>query len=139
MSSLSKFIKSQKEKDLKFFFGDDVKNTSNKYFKFRHVVSDEQIIIITKNVKSIKGEPVLIVAKNKGVYLKEWQVRRVRNYDLEVEAFAVKLNKNYFKPYIFKFDFEDMFFDEEDTFESLAKVAAEQDIENMEVAQGWGN
>ena len=54
MSKYGEFIKSVKESQLTKFFG-EVKHTSNKYFKFNHVISDDEIIIVTNNVKFIKG------------------------------------------------------------------------------------
>ncbi|MBF1756094.1 MAG: hypothetical protein HXP15_08325, partial [Veillonella sp.] len=59
MSKYSEFLKSVKEFQLTKFFG-EVKHTSNKYFKFNHVISADEIILITNNVKFIKGNPVLV-------------------------------------------------------------------------------
>lgn len=137
MSSLSKFIKSQKEKDEKWFFGESLNHTSNKYFTFKRFIDDENVIVITNNVKILKDNYVLLVDNNKGVYLKDWQVRKLHNYDLGLNFYAVKINKNYFKPYTFNFYFEDMAFEKEDTFETLVDAAKLQDKENMTVANGW--
>lgn len=136
MSKYSEFIKGQKEKDMKFFFGEDYKKTSNKYFKFKRVIDEDNIILITNNIKVIKGNYVLIVWDNKGVYLKDWQVRKVHNYYNDIVAYAVKLNRKYFKPYEFKFEFNDFVFEKESTFDSLYEVAKIQEEENMEFALG---
>lgn len=137
MSNYSNFIKSMNEKDEKWFFGDTVEHTSNKYFKFNRIVDENNIIILTNNIKVLKGNYVLLVDNNKGVYLKDWQVRKVHNFDYGVNTYAVKLNKNYFKPYTFNFNFDDMAFEKEDTFETLVEVANEQNAENVKVAKGW--
>lgn len=108
MSSYSDYLKERKSKDLKYFFGEDVKMISNKYFKFTYVIDNDNIILITNNIKIIKGNYVLLVDNNKGVYLKDWQVRPVHNFYNDMSAYAVKLNRKYFKPYTFKFNFEDM-------------------------------
>lgn len=125
MSSYSEYMKSRKEKDLAFFFG-DVKKKTNKYFEYKSVIDNDNIIIITNNIKIIKGSYVLLVDNNKGVYLKEWQVKPVHNFYNSMSAYAVKLNRKYFKPYTFKFEFEDMAFIQEDTFDSLMAVAETQ-------------
>lgn len=126
MSKYSEYIKSRKEKDLEFFFG-EVTKKSNKYFEYNSIIDEDNIIIITNNIKTIKGNMVMIVDNNKAVYLKDWQVRRVHNFYNGVSAFAVKLNRKYFKPYTFRFDFEDMAFEQEETFDSLKECATEQD------------
>lgn len=135
MSKYSEFLKSVKESQLTKFFG-EVKLTSNKYFKFNHVISDDEIIIVTNNVKFVKGNPVLVIDNNKVVYLKDWNVAEVRNYNKDLYAYAVKLNRKYWKEYTFKSDFDDMCFEQADTFDSL-KVAAEMQ-NDTEIALGWG-
>lgn len=125
MSKYSEYIKSRKEKDLEFFFG-EVTKKSNKYFEYNSIIDEDNIIIITNNIKTIKGNMVMIVDNNKAVYLKDWQVRRVHNFYNGVSAFAVKLNRKYFKPYTFRFDFEGMAFEQAETFDSLKECAAEQ-------------
>ena len=124
MSKYSEYLKNRKEKDLEFFFG-TVTKKSNKYFEYNSIIDDDNIIIITNNIKVLKGNFV-IVDNNKGVYLKDWQVRPVHNYYTGMNAFAVKLNRNYFKPYTFRFNFDDMAFEQEDTFDSLKECAATQ-------------
>ena len=125
MSSYSDYLKERKLKDLKYFFGEDVKMISN-YFKFTHVIDNDNIILITNNIKIIKGNYVLLVDNNKGVYLKDWQVRPVHNFYNDMSAYAVKLNRKYFKPYTFKFNFEDMAFEEEQSFDCLLDIAKKQ-------------
>ena len=85
-------------------------------------------------MKYIKGNPVLIIANNKAVYLKDWLVKPVHNYFNDIYAYAVKINRQYFKPYTFKSDFEDMCIETEYTFDDLLNVAKEQDAENMKIA-----
>ena len=128
-------MKSRKEKDLTFFFG-ETKKMSNKYFSFKRFIDDDNIIIITNNIKTIKGSFVMLVDNNKAVYLKDWQVRPVHNYGAGINAYAVKLNRKYWKVYTFKTDFDDMAFEKEETFDDLVTIAKEQDIENMPIATG---
>ncbi len=86
-------------------------------------------------MKFIKDNFVLVIGNNKVVYLKEWNIVRVHNYDLGLNSHAVKLNRKYFKTYTFKSDFEDFHFEKDDTFESLMEVAKEQN--DTEIALGW--
>ena len=52
MSKLGDYIKQQKEKDIERFFG-KVNHKSNKYFTFNRIINDDEIIIITSNIKII--------------------------------------------------------------------------------------
>lgn len=137
MSNLKDYIKKMSDKDNDFFFGEgNWTKVSNQYYQFKRVLDNDNIIIITTNIKVIKGNNVLVVDNNKAVYLKDWQVRPVRNWDLGVNAYAVKLNRKYFKPYTFRFSFEDMSFEKEDTFDSLVELAREQGEQNLKFAYG---
>ena len=135
MTKYGEYLKSRKEKDLTFFFG-ETKKMSNKYFSFKRFIDDDNIIIITNNIKTIKGSFVMLVDNNKAVYLKDWQVRPVHNYGAGINAYAVKLNRKYWKVYTFKTDFDDMAFEKEDTFDDLVNIAKEQDTVNMPIATG---
>lgn len=125
MSKYSDYIKSRKEKDIQFFFG-EVKHKSNKYFEYNSVIDNDNIILITNNIKVIKGNYVMLVDNNKGVYLKDWQVKTVHNFFTGMSGYAVKLNRKYFRPYTFNFEFEDMAFEKEETFDSLMEIAKTQ-------------
>ena len=114
-----------KEKDLKFFFG-DVKKLSNKYFEYNSIIDEDNIVLLTNNIKQIKDSFVLIVNNNQAVYLKDWQIREVHNYDLGINTYAVKLNRKYFRPYTFRFEFDGFDFEKADTFDSLAEIAETQ-------------
>lgn len=129
MSKFSEYVKSVKEKDLKFFFGDDVEILQRgESVRWNHVKSDDEIIIATSNVKYWKNKDqfVLVVANNKCVYLKNWQVKHIKNWDLQQNAYAVKLSRKYFKAYTMPFDFDGMSFEKEDDFDSLLEVAMAQ-------------
>ena len=52
-NSLSEMFKKRKAKDIEFFFG-DTEWRSNKYFKFDHVKDNDNIILVTNNIKAIK-------------------------------------------------------------------------------------
>lgn len=133
MSTYSDYLKGMKEKSIERFFG-KVEHKSNKYFTFNHYINDDEAIIITSDVKYIKGNPVLIIANNKAVYLKDWLLMPVRNYDNNVYGYAVKINRKYFKPYTFKSEFEDIYIESEYTFDDLLNISKEQDKENMSIA-----
>lgn len=124
-NSLSEMFKKRKAKDIEFFSG-DTEWRSNKYFKFDHVKDNDNIVIVTKNIKAIKGNFVMIVDNDKAIYLKDWQVKQVHNYGENFWGWAVKLNRKYFKPYTFKKPFDDYSFDKQDTFDSLLKDAKKQ-------------
>ena len=133
--SLAK-AKAQK-KDDDFFFGKgNYRYSSNKYFDFNHTPDSDNIIITTNNIKTIKGNYVLVTGNNQAVYLKDWQVRAVHNYDAGINSYAVKLNSKYFKPYTFKSDFSDYSFDKPETFDSLRKVAKKQNKSRTKWAYG---
>ncbi len=137
MSNLNDLIKNIKNKDLDFFFGKgNWSNKSNQYYNFKRVINENEIIIITNNIKKIKNNYVLVVGNNKVVYLKDWAVRPVRNFENNVYAYAVKLNRNYFKVYTFKSDFEDLYFEKEENFADLLELAKEQEERGMTVAFG---
>lgn len=136
MSKFSEYIKSLKEKDMQFFFKGGYNKVSNQYFRFNHVINDEEIIISTNNIRVWKDNYVLIIGNNKVVYLKYWQVRQVKSWDLGENSYLVKLNKNYFRPYETKFEIEDVCFEKEDTFETLKAVAMQQDKTNLKWAFG---
>lgn len=134
MSNLKEYYNARKEKDMNFFFGEsNWRKTSNQYFQFKRVLDDDNMIIVTNNVKTIKGNYVLLVDNNKVVYLKNWQVKEVENYFDGVYGYAVKLNRNYFKPYTFSFEFDGYSFEKEETFDDLMNVAKEQQEENMAI------
>lgn len=125
-------MKLMTKKEMEFYFKGGYNYVSNKYFRFKHVIDDDNIIIMTRNVKKIKENRVLIVDNNKGVYLKDWQVHFLYSAYSE-DAYAVKLNRKFFKVYQFNFSFDDMSFEKEDTFDELLQVAKEQD----EAAEKW--
>lgn len=125
MSKLSDYIKTLKENDKKWFFG-ECENYSNNYFTFKHDIDNDNIIIITNNIVFTDKAPVLVVGNNKAVYLKDWQLKPVRNYYEGICGYAVKLNRNYFKVYTFNSNFENFSFDKEDDFDTLLEIAKQQ-------------
>lgn len=133
----SDFIKDQKQKDMDFFYGKgNTKRLSNKYFEFKRVIDDDNCIVVTNNIKEVKGNPVLVVGNNQAVYLKDWQYRPIHNYDNGIDTYAVKLNRKYYKPYTFKSNFDDVGFDKNNTFDDMMNTAKEQQNVNMKFASG---
>lgn len=128
MSKFSEFLKEQRTKQLNKFFGEDHKEYGDS-LSWTHYKDDENIIISTTNVEFWKNKDtfVLIVNNNKVVYLKEWQVVPIKNWDLQLNAYAVKLNKKYFRPYTLSFSFNEYNFEKEDSFEDLVECAKSQD------------
>ena len=139
MSSFGDYMKARAEKEDDFFFGaGNREKNSNKYFTFKHVLDNDNIIINTNNVKKIKDSLVLIVGNREAVYLKDWQVRGVHNYsDICSNFYLVKLNRKYFKPYSFRNEFNDFCFDNTESFDDLMECAREQDEAGMKVAKGF--
>jgi len=54
-----------------------------------------------------------------------------------LNSYAVKLNRNYFKTYTVGFNYDDISFSKEDTFDELYKTAEEQQKKNLKFATGW--
>jgi hypothetical protein len=135
MSEYSEFLKNVKEQNKDRFFPNH-RNVSNKYFCFDHFVNDDEIILVTSNVIQVKGNPVLVVGNNKVVYLKDFCVQPVHNYDLGINAYAVILKRQYFKVYTFKNDIDGFAFDHDESFDDLVAAAKEQDAADMPIAIG---
>lgn len=123
--SFKKFTKDLKENYAKSVFGKDVQQNGNKYL-WKHYINDDEINIVTNNIQfwMNRGAYVMWVDNNKVVYLKDWQIQPIRNE--QGKAYAVKLNRAYFKPYT-TYQNDDYGFEKEDTFDDLVKVAKEQD------------
>ena len=140
MSAYSDQLKTAKRRDMEFFFGEDLHMTSGKYyFQFKRVLGKDEVIVLTNNLKMIKGNPVLVVGPSAGIYLKDFQVRKVSSYQAGINCYAVKLSRKYFKPYKFSFEFEDMMIENEETFDTFYEVAKLQEKENLAIREGWCN
>lgn len=142
MSKYSEFLKSQAKKDLEFFLEQEPQRKSNKYITFNHVLSEDQIIIATDNVKFYEDKHgeykiLLIVGKNKAIYVNVWQIR-TGSAKIEEghypDTYFVKLNRKYFKTYTFTSDFENMCFEHDETFDDLKAVALSQNDTQYHVA-----
>ena len=132
----SQYLKERTEKDLKFFYGEDIRKVSNKYFEFKRVIDNDNIIIITNNIRVIKDSYVLVVGEKKAVYLKDWQVRRISNYYEDLDAYAVKLNRKYFKTYNFKNEIDpELYFEKDNDFNDLLELAKLQDERNISITE----
>jgi len=113
------------------FYGKGNWKANGRDYTFKHDIDNDNIIVATSNVKKIKDSYVMIVGKNKAIYVKDWAIKPVYNWDKGISGYLVKVNRNYFKPYTFKTDFEEYVGDSEDTFDSLKEVAKSQDKENI--------
>lgn len=136
-TDLSALASSSHEREMQRFFNGGYNMRSNKYFEFTHVINNDEIIIITNNIKTIKGSLVLVIGNDKVVWLKDWQVKKVRNFYNGVYGYAVKLNRQYFRTYQLNFEFEDLLFDKDNNFDDLLEVARMQDEANEQIALGW--
>lgn len=136
MSKFSEYVKTVKENEKERFFP-NCKNVSAKYFTFQHYINDDEVVIVTSNVVPVKDSLVMLVANNKAVYLKDWTVKKVHSYNEMFNAYAVKLNRKFFKVYTFKNYFEGFAFGEhEQTFDDMVETAKAQDEENLKIALG---
>ena len=136
MTSLSAIFSSRHQQEMEKFFSGGFNKVSNQYFTFKRVLNNDEIIIVTNNVRRFKEDYVLWVDNNKVIYLKDWQIKPVKNYDLGDSSYAVKLNRKYFKPYTLRFESRDLMFNKEDTFDSLMEVAKQQEKKNIKWAIG---
>ena len=138
MSNLKEVFKQRKENSMNHFFNGGYKMVSNQYFTFNRVINNDEIIIITTNVKywRNKEQYVLAVNNDKVIYLKPWQVACVKSWDLGMNAYAVKLNRNYFKSYQLSFKLDDFIFEKEDTFDDLLEIAKKQNQEDLKWSLG---
>jgi hypothetical protein len=135
MSSYGDYVKKVKASDEARFFGPSVVHRSNKYFTFDHVLSEDEIILVTNNIVTVKGNPVMVVGTHSGVYLKDWTMREVHNHRDGYNAYAVKLKRDFYKVYTFSTPLsEDIDIDGVQTFDDLKAIAASQD--GSEIAQG---
>jgi hypothetical protein len=141
MSKYSEFLKKRAESDRNWYFGENnYKAVSNKFFTYKAVLNDDEIIIRTNDVKIFKNNYVLIVGSNDVVYLKDFQVREVHTWCKvsKDNFYLVKLNRKYFKPYHFTnaiCNYEGK--ENVDTFDDLLQVAKEQDDYPLQVGKGW--
>lgn len=135
MSKLSEVYNQRRINNINYFFGKDAKASTDgkEVISFTHYVDDDNIIVVTNDVKywANKDQYVLLVDKNKIVYLKAWQVQLLKNWELGVNMYAIKLNRNFFKVYAISFQYDDMAFEKENTFDDLVNVAKEQDNTNI--------
>lgn len=131
---------SKTTKDLNFFFGEkNWKPTGNGFYTIpKQAINNNEIIIRTNNVRNIGKDLqyVLVVGNNKAVYLKPWQVMGFNHLGnggySNQSGVMVKLNRNFFKPYTFKSNFDGMSFAQDDTFDSLVQTAKEQEKKSLQ-------
>lgn len=110
------------------FFG-NVHKVSNKYFILeKQVLDNDNIILYTNNIRVIKGNHVLVIDDNKAVCLKDWSITGIRFRNNYAETYAVKINRNYFKPYTFRNNIDNnLSFGKQYSFDDLKKIAKSQE------------
>ena len=126
MTSYTDYIKKARADAEVKFFG-PTEHRSAKYFCFSHVLSQDECILVTRNIVRIKGNPVLVVGTNSGVYLKDWTMREVHSHEDGYNAYAVKLKRDFFKIYAFAQPLSDDIDMEIHSFDDLLKIASSQD------------
>lgn len=129
MSKYSEFLKQRKENNLIFFLGErNYKETSKRFKIINHVIDNDNILLVTNNVQYFTNKEVYVlwVANNKVVYLKDWQVKPVYNYEHLGDTYIVKLNRNFFKSYNC-FTNENILIEKEYSFDNLVEIAKSQD------------
>lgn len=119
---------------LKKFFGEDVKvsGKDNEKICFKRFKSENEIIVVTNDVKKIGEHYAMLVDNDKIICLKDNQIVRLRNSTFDLNSYAVKIKRDEWNVMVLPYEFEDMAFTEEVTFDLLIKVAKEQDGWNME-------
>ena len=133
MSKYSEFLKQRKENNLNFFLGEgNYKETSKRFKIINHVIDNDNILLVTNNVQHFTNKQVYVlwIANNKVVYLKDWQVKPVYNYEHLGDTYIVKLNRNFFKAYNC-FTNNDIFIEKEYSFDALVEIAKSQDSSDL--------
>lgn len=131
MSEISDSYDAKKLQYLKYVLGDDVQASGKRNDTitwFKQIIDEDTFIIVTKNLRRIKGLPVLVLDKNKVLYIKSWTFIAIQDVDTKEEYHAIKLRRHFFRPYTLQSPlYENMGFEHEDTFDSLYQIAMEQD------------
>lgn len=124
------------------YFNESICKKSNKYFTFKRYKDDDNVTIVTNNIIQLGeygeyGEYyVLLVGENKGVWLKDWQVKECRvGQQTYLPAFTVKLSRQYFTVKdITSPKCNDFFFEKEETFDDMVELAKIQDERNEAIS-----
>lgn len=122
---------------LKSFFGKDANIEGKTIYHFKHVINDDEIIIITNNLKMLDDKYILVVDDNKAVYINKTQFMSI--HDSNFNAYAIKLNRKHFIVNTFDGNFSGMMFLKPDTFDSLKEIAIEQEKANNTWIIGHNN
>lgn len=109
------------------FFG-NVHKVSNKYFiPEKQVIDDDNIILMTSNIKAVKGKTVMVVGPNQAVYVNNIAGANIKNGNtLITNTYAVKVNRQKYKTYTFRNGFDDAP-SKVESFDDLLKIAREQE------------
>lgn len=120
-------------KDMDLYFGKEKwKKVERDMVEFHRILSDDTILLVTDKVKHFeKSEKyALMIANDKCIWLKSWQVKPCYNFWTEEKLYIVKLNKEYFTPYQFKSPINDVEIKGEDKWQDLWEEAKRQETEN---------
>ena len=118
------------------YFNESICKKSNKYFTFKRYKDDDNVTIVTNNIIQLGEYYVLLVGENKGVWLKDWQVKECRvGQQTYLPAFTVKLSRQYFTVKdITSPKCNDFFFEKEETFDDMVELAKIQDELNEAIS-----
>ena len=123
---------------LRVFFGEDAEIQGDDRRRVRvrwsHFVDDDNVLIVTDRVYHFGRMGVYALVLNSSVvlFLKNWQITKVKNFEFKENRYAIKINRNYFKPYKLSFflnDFETL--EKTITFDDLVGLAKSQDGEQL--------
>ena len=123
---------------LRVFFGEDAEiqgdDRRRVRVRWRHYIDDDNVLIVTDRVYHFGRMGVYALVLNSSVvlFLKNWQITKVKNFEFKENRYAIKLNRNYFKPYQLSFHFNDYETLEKTlTFDDLVTLAKNQDGEQL--------
>ena len=132
-------LKSDKRKKLDKFFGQEIHMTSKWSFRFKNVIDNDTVILLTKNIRKVGNKKVLVTGRHSGIFLKDWQILKIHDHKQGINCYAIKINRKYSK----SFNFTNIDFGpvrcEMLNFEDIVKKAKEQEIEKFTFKEGWSD
>lgn len=130
-NELKHFYSLHSKKNNDFFFGENNWNRDESYrYRFTQAIDNDNIIVVSKNIVWVKGNPILLISNQRGVYLKDWQIRTVYKdpFTSELPKYVIKLNRKFFKVYTFSNSIGECY-DNYTTFDDFLSLARQQEKE----------
>lgn len=137
-------LKTKEQLELERFFG-YIKKSSTNFFKFKQVYKNgDTIIVLTNNIcrygktETDAGKPIMMITENAAIFLQDWQFRKVSSKRSGLKCFAVKLNRQNFKPYVFKGKNESFIYPNDGMdYNTWMRIAIEQEEQKYVICDGW--